>query len=243
MYIIDNLIDLHNHYPSETTQYILSEFFLLHLKKLNRIKLNDVVKETHISSSSITRFCKSNGYEKFSSFIDLLYLDTRKIINQFDNDILNKRNLDIQQDIKEKLICLAKDLKQSQRVILYGSPKYCSLFNQLVKYLFIHGINVIECKTWSVEEKELNFSKMSQQDTIIIVDPLYNIKIFLEETETSIGGITNIRQAKGKKYFIGDGIQDFLDIVAIKLYQDNDYEYYKNCFDYATFLLYELMGD
>ncbi|MDE6952904.1 MAG: hypothetical protein K2P09_03740 [Erysipelotrichales bacterium] len=243
MYIIDHLIDLHNHYTSETTQYILSEYFLLHLKKLNRLKLNEVAKQTHISSSSITRFCKSNGYETFSSFIDLLYLDVRKVINQFDYTFMNRRKININPEIQDKLIDLVKDLKQSQRVILYGSPKYCSLFNQLIKYLFIQGINVIECKTWSIEQREMNFDKMDNEDTIIIVDPSYNIKIFLEETETSIGGITHIRTAKGKKYFIGDGEQDFLDIKAIKLYQDNEYEYYKSCYDYIVFILYMLMED
>lgn len=124
MYIVDSLINLYNVSAKGTTNNILSQYFLLNARKINHKKLLDVARETNISNSSITRFCKSAGYDTFSSLCDMLDQDTRKIDYQFYHLLNEKKNFNIEHSIKVKLDQLIVDLKTVKEVIIYGSPKY-----------------------------------------------------------------------------------------------------------------------
>ena len=133
MYIVDNLINLYNVSAKRTTNSILSQYFLLNARRINHKKLLDVAKETNLSNSSITRFCKSAGYDTFSSLCDMLDQDTRKIDYQFYHLLNENKNFNIEHDIKVKLDQLVHDLMKASNVIIYGSPKYTGYFDTLIK--------------------------------------------------------------------------------------------------------------
>ena len=201
MYIVDNLIDLYNVSAKGTTNSILSQYFLLNARRINHKKLLDVAKETNISNSSITRFCKSAGYDTFSSLCDMLDQDTRKMNYHFYHLLKESKSFNINNDIKLKLDLLVHDLVKASNVIIYGSPKYTVYFNHLVKYLFFKGVCVERCLGWNIKEKEETFLNTKKDDVIILIDPRYNVQIFLEETQTSLGSIVSIVNAPAKKYF------------------------------------------
>ena len=206
MYIVDNLINLYNVSAKRTTNSILSQYFLLNARRINHKKLLDVAKETNLSNSSITRFCKSAGYDTFSSLCD-----TRKIDYQFYHLLNENKNFNIEHDIKVKLDQLVRDLMKASNVIIYGSPKYTGYFDTLIKYLFFKGVCVERCLGWNLKEKEETFLNSKNDDVIILIDPRYNIQIFLEETQTSLGSITSIINASAKKYFFVMVIMIFLE--------------------------------
>ena len=157
MYIVDNLINLYNVSAKRTTNSILSQYFLLNARRINHKKLLDVAKETNLSNSSITRFCKSAGYDTFSSLCDMLDQDTRKIDYQFYHLLNENKNFNIEHDIKVKLDQLVHDLMKASNVIIYGSPKYTGYFDTLIKYLFFKGVCVERCLGWNIKEKEETF--------------------------------------------------------------------------------------
>lgn len=147
----------------------------------------------------------------------MLYQDTRKIDYQFYHLLNGNKNFNIEHDIKVKLDRLVHDLMKASNVVIYGSPKYTGYFDTLIKYLFFKGVCVERCLGWNIKEKEETFLNSKNDDVIILIDPRYNIQIFLEETQTSLGSITSIINASAKKYFFCDGNHDFSGIKAIEL--------------------------
>ena len=234
MYIVDNLINLYNVSAKGTTNSILSQYFLLNARRINH---------KNLSNSSITRFCKSAGYDTFSSLCDMLDQDTRKIDYQFYHLLNENKNFNIEHDIKVKLDQLVHDLMKASNVIIYGSPKYTGYFDTLIKYLFFKGVCVERCLGWNIKEKEETFLNSKNDDVIILIDPRYNIQIFLEETQTSLGSITSIINASAKKYFFCDGNHDFSGIKAIELKKKENYEYILSSIEYANYVLYRLMKE
>ena len=139
MYIVDNLINLYNVSAKRTTNSILSQYFLLNARRINHKKLLDVAKETNLSNSSITRFCKSAGYDTFSSLCDMLDQDTRKIDYQFYHLLNENKNFNIEHDIKVKLDQLVHDLMKASNVIIYGSPNIQDILIRLLNIYFLKG--------------------------------------------------------------------------------------------------------
>ena len=243
MYLVDNLIDLYNVSAKGTTNSILSQYFLLNARKIGHKKLLDVARETNISNSSITRFCKSAGYDTFSSLCDMLDQDTRKIDYQFYHLLNENKDFNIEHGIKNKLDQLVNDLINASNVIIYGSSKYTGYFNYLVKYLFFKGVCVERCLGWNIKEKEETFLNAKNDDVIILIDPRYNVQIFLEETQTSLGSIVSIVNAPAKKYFFCESHYDFDGIKAIELKKQEHYEYMLSSMEYTQYVLYRLMKE
>lgn len=243
MYIVDNLIDLYNVSAKGTTNSILSQYFLLNARKIGHKKLLDVARETNMSNSSITRFCKSAGFDTFVSMCDMLDQDTRKMDYYFYHSLKENKNFNIDGDIKIKLDQLIYDLKNASNVVIYGSPKYTVYFNHLVKYLFFKGVCVERCLGWNIKDKEETFLNTKNDDVIILIDPRYNVQIFLEETQTSLGSITSIINASAKKYFFCDSNHDFSRIKAIELKKQDHYEYMLSSMEYTQYVLYQLMKE
>ena len=243
MYLVDSLIDLYNMSDKGTTNSILSKYFLLNARKIGRKKLLDVARETNISNSSITRFCKSAGYDTFSSLCDMLDQDTRKIDYQFYHLLNENKDFNIEHGIKNKLDQLVNDLINASNVIIYGSSKYTGYFNYLVKYLFFKGVCVERCLGWNIKEKEETFLNAKNDDVIILIDPRYNVQIFLEETQTSLGSIVSIVNASAKKYFFCESCYDFDGIKAIELKKQDHYEYMLSSMEYTQYVLYRLMKE
>ncbi len=243
MYIVDNLINLYNVSAKGTTNSILSKYFLLNARKIGHKKLLDVAKETNLSNSSITRFCKSAGFDTFVSMCDMLDQDTNKIDYQFYHLLNKNKDFNIEHDIKVKLDQLVHDLMKASNVIIYGSPKYTGYFDTLIKYLFFKGTCVERCLGWNIKEKEETFLNTEKDNVIILIDPRYNVQIFLEETQTSLGSITSIINASAKKYFFCDSNHDFSGIKAIELKKKENYEYILSSIEYANYVLCRLMKE
>lgn len=243
MYIVDNLIDLYNVSAKGTTNSILSKYFLLNARKIGHKKLLDVAKETNISNSSITRFCKSAGYDTFVSMCDMLEQDTKKLDYQFYHILKEDKSFNIDTNIKIKLDQLVHDLVNAKKVIIYGSPKYTCFFDTLLKYLFFKGVCVERCLGWNLKEKESTFFNTRNEDVIILIDPRYNVQIFLEETQTSLGSIASIINASAKKYFFCDSNHDFSGIKAIELKKNENYEYILSSIEYTNYVLCQLMKE
>lgn len=75
----------------------------------------------------------------------MLDQDTRKIDYQFYHLLNEKKNLNIDDNIKVKLDLLVHDLINTSNVVIYGSPKYTGYFDTLIKYLFFKGVCVERC--------------------------------------------------------------------------------------------------
>jgi len=81
--------DILNHYQTEDTEYIISQYLLNHLYRKS-ITITDIAKSCHLSEASVTRFAKKLGYEGFSEFKkDYFLMQLEK--NEMELDLLAKK--------------------------------------------------------------------------------------------------------------------------------------------------------
>lgn len=239
MYVVDGLIDLCNTCEINTVNSILANYFLINAVNINNKRLIDVARETNVSSSSINRFCKIAGFHTFSSFIDTLYLDVKKIENQLKHSF---NYLDFKYiSNKTKLDKMIDSINRANNIVIYGSPKYTICFNSLVRYLFFNGKRVYQCRGWDVYEKENIFNSLNDSDLIIIIDPNFSIQIYFEELASSLGSVNNILNSKAKIYYLGIDEDDYKNVEAIKLIENETYQYVLSSIDCQNYLIKGLM--
>lgn len=239
MYVVDGLIDLCNTCEINSVNSILANYFLINAININNKRLIDVASETNVSSSSINRFCKIAGFHTFSSFIDTLYLDVKKIENQLKHSF---NHLDFKYiSNKTKLDKMIDSINRANNIVIYGSPKYTICFNSLVRYLFFKGKRVYQCRGWDVYEKENIFNSLNDNDLIIIIDPNFSIQIYFEELASSLGSVNNILNSKAKIYYLGIDEDDYKNVEAIRLIENETYQYLLSSIDCQNYLIKGLM--
>lgn len=239
MYVVDSLIDICNTCEISSVNNILANYFLINAYSINNKRLIDVASETNISSSSINRFCKIAGFHTFSSFVDTLYLDAKKIKHQIKHSC-HHFNFDFIKE-KVKLDIMVDSIYKANNIVIYGSPKYTICFNTLVRYLFLNGKRVDQCRGWDIYEKESIFNNLNNDDVIIIIDPNYSIQIYFEELASSLGSVSNILNSKAKIYYLGIDDEDYKNVSAIKLVENENYQYVLSCMDCQNYLIKCLM--
>lgn len=72
MYIIDKLEQLQGFYRPESTEAVLASYLLNHIGMQKKLSLKQVTLETHLSRSSVIRFCHHLGYDGYTIFIERL---------------------------------------------------------------------------------------------------------------------------------------------------------------------------
>jgi len=105
--------------------YDLYKYIIGNQEKVIYMRIRDLAKETHVSTTSILRFCKKLGLDGFSEFkIKLkLYLED---VN--DNNILNEKSSlneflerTLNQDFENKITEIAAIIAKSENIIFIGN--------------------------------------------------------------------------------------------------------------------------
>lgn len=65
--LMTSLLAVVNENSSESSAYVLARYFLEHFAELDKLNIYDVADECYVSRSGIQRFCKSIGFDTFSS--------------------------------------------------------------------------------------------------------------------------------------------------------------------------------
>ncbi|GMA47312.1 MurR/RpiR family transcriptional regulator [Tetragenococcus muriaticus] len=81
--------DILNHYQTEDTEYIITQYLLNHLYRKS-LTITDIAKFCHLSEASVTRFAKKLGYKGFSEFKKDYFLMQLEE-NEMELDLLAKK--------------------------------------------------------------------------------------------------------------------------------------------------------
>lgn len=105
--------------------YDLYKYIIANQKKVIYMRIRDLAKETHVSTTSILRFCQKLGFDGFSEFkIKLrLYLEgseNSNVLNEKSslNEFLERT---LNQNFDEKIIDIATVIAQSENIIFIGN--------------------------------------------------------------------------------------------------------------------------
>lgn len=222
MYIIDKLELIHQSYKNSAIEYILAHYFLTHLDDLRTLNLKIISMETHLSTSSIIRFCQSCGCEGFTIFMNELQNEIEEIKNNvhFYNHFDMMVHEDVEKDfmkrcfenLKEVYNQLMTLLINSRRIFLYGHQRYLGCLQYLQTSLFVTNKDVINNMCWYIDNQRELFSSFNEQDVIIIIEPHKNWRSYKELLIIHGDTLHNLENTKAKKIFIGQDKNDEIDV-------------------------------
>lgn len=162
--ILDKLYSVLTLYDEDQYEYQIAAYLLSHKRDIDHIKLVDVIKETHISKSTIRRFCKKIGYQSYSEIQYLMHVERPTHISSFEG-----ATLDFQY---ESLF------KGKKRLVILGD--ICSLSPLMTYRAYFDDLGIDFCLVMDLEDSidELE-SFVFQPDDLIIQVSLYHSPIEL----------------------------------------------------------------
>lgn len=240
MYIIDKLEIIQQSYKNNAIEYVLAHYLLTHLDDLKTLSLKKISMETHLSTSSIIRFCQYSGCEGFTIFMNELQNEMEEVKNNI--RFYNHFDLLIHEEIESDFInrCfdhlekvyseLVDTIIKSKKILLYGHHQYLSCLQYLQTSLFVTNKDVINNMCWYIDTQKELLTSLDEQDVIMIVEPLKDWRSYKELLVIHGDTLHDLENTKAKKIFIGQDKNDEIDI-SITL----PYTYYDMF--YKSFLL------
>lgn len=218
MYLFTRMRELYETSKPGSTEFILSQYILLNITRLDSVSLSDISKATSISKAAVSKFVKSisanKGYAQFKSslllemqysHIDLqtLYLNAKQC----------KEAVLLVKDGKEykysdfvnykQIQSFSKALKKSKKIIFCGNDSKKSMFSQLINSLLIDGKDVKFC-SWIYSDIQIEEIKsLDEFSTLILVDPSITLYDFYQRSPMSVEIALETNEIKTNKYFIG----------------------------------------
>lgn len=218
MYLFNRMRELYETSKPGSTEYILSQFILLNVTKLDAISLSDISKATSISKAAVSKFINSisskKGFAQFKSSLLLemqyshtdqqsLYLNAKQFkdscfitrdgntvkFNQYEDD----KNIQI----------FSRALKKSKKIVFFGNDSKKSYFSQLMNSLLLEGKDVKYC-SWiysDIQNDEINH--LDESSLLVFVDPSISLYDFHQRLPMSVEMCFDIDKIKANKYFIG----------------------------------------
>lgn len=156
----------------------IATYILNHLEELKNIGITQMAKECNVAISSISRFCKDIGLEDYAELKELL-LSTNFYFQQNSKDMsaserLNQYTLKVVSSINmvsssidmNSIIRLCNDLKQYQKVSVFGLFKAAFAALSLQGDLLMLGKKVYTHMSYT---QQIEYIKQTSQDDLLII--------------------------------------------------------------------------
>ncbi|MGN1181374.1 MAG: MurR/RpiR family transcriptional regulator [Faecalibacillus sp.] len=238
MYIIDKLEIAQQSCKSHSIEYTLAHYLLTHLLDINNLSLKKISLETHLSRSTIIRFCQQIGYDGFTVFMNHLQEEAEEVKytqDFFDNiDYITYEDSrkdflsDCQYYLKEVYQQLLETVLNSQKILFYGHNEYISCFQHFMKSLFFLKKEMINNMCLNLQEQQALFDSLSNQDLIIIIEPKKDWRSY-KELLVIYDEVIQLDHMNAKKVFIGQKQNQEVDISITLPYTYYDL-FYKDFF-------------
>lgn len=246
MYIIDKLEMVLESFDEDTTEYVLSHYFLQHLNHIEEITLKQISMEAKVSQASVVRFCQKIGYKGIVQFITALedeYGDLQARFNFFKKtDLTQLEDLkysfikECHQVLSESIDALTNMIYKSHKVMLYGRKSFMNSFQYLTSYCRMNHIDLINSFSLSKKNQQKLFESLEEDDVLIIIDPFITWNTYKEMSYMHNEVIENILNTSSRIVFIGQGASQDIDLSITIPYTYYDY-FYKSYFDSLDFEL------
>ena len=175
--VMTSLLTVVNRNDTRSTDYVIAEYLLRHLKDLKKLSIYKVADDCYVSRSSVQRFIKSIGYDSFTEFKDggqeleghknafIEYTDhaeySQYLEDQLNSMIHNISSLATQQ----KLTSLARKIHDSETTVMMAAECSAGPLNTFQESLAVFG-KVIRLLTSSSSSTEL-LQDLNDKDLVI----------------------------------------------------------------------------
>ena len=235
MYIIERLIYMKNTSDMDSSDYILSSYFLNHNNTFSsRTTLAEVEKNTFVSKSTINRFCKDCGSSNIKSFCIALIAEmeeSRLALHRPMTDYESAKDYITYYKSKKTntmMNTLVKDMKDAERIFLYGNAEDIRHLASSMRASMMMGKQIISLGDWSLSQIRKKFQSATTSDLFLLIDtyytfPMLKLKMELQEEVIRYAELTVL---PCKKYFLGkhtlDNEED-ITVFPLPPVKENDY--------------------
>ena len=218
MYIIGKLYQLRNNSAYDEIDYIIANYLIKNLDKIDQISLKKIIKDIAVSKSTITRFCQEAGFDGYLSLKNELSIEANENFQKLHyNKFINLKDY---QEIKDKyfqecfrfitnkqLTDIVKMITSSKSIILYGD------ISHYVNNLYIPNL-------WSLQKQEKCLDNLTAEDLLIIVSVHHSYFSFKEMAMLKTTVPKNLFMHQAKQLFIGSmGASSYDKTVCLSLVQ------------------------
>ncbi|MBR4164521.1 MAG: hypothetical protein IKR11_13440 [Solobacterium sp.] len=235
MYIIERLIHMQNTSDMDSSDYILSSYFLNRKNGFSsRTTLAEVEKSTFVSKSTINRFCKDCGSSNIKSFCTALTAEmeeSRLALHRPMADYENAKDYIAyykSKKVHRMINTLVKDMKDAERIFLYGNAEDIRYLISSMHACMMLGKQAISLGDWSLSQIRKKFQSATPSDLFLLIDtnytfPMLKLKMELQEEVIQYAELSVL---PCKKYFLGkrtlDNEED-ITVFPLPPVKDNDY--------------------
>lgn len=209
MYLFHRLRDVYETSPEDSVEYLVSQYVLLHIHKVNELTVGQIAERTSISKSAVSKFFKSLIFEGgFFQLRSALYFELQYLI--IDDQILKQQALKfLNQYHFEKYLSiqdvqfLARTLYDAKRIILFGDESKKSYFDFIINYLIFHKKEV-RFVSWrlSIHQKK-GLENLNSNDVFILIDLENSLFNFFLKLNMSIEVYPHLEHIVANKIYIG----------------------------------------
>lgn len=241
MYIIDKLISLQSYSDYNSIDFILSSYFLKNINQITNLNAIVIEKETSISKSSISRFCKRAGFHNLKNFLAEYHIESEEKRVFFNNQNLQNNYLDVENYlqlfqnyfISSEFKNIITIIQNAKTIVLYGSAHEISLFHQLIQLLIFNGKEVIYTNNWNIDNILSRINKMRQNDIFLIIDSTFHFHSFTLRSELQEGNLNASLLVNQAYTTIFIGLSSQLDYPNETYHIDLPYSQNSICYQYA----------
>jgi DNA-binding MurR/RpiR family transcriptional regulator len=201
--LIYTLLAYINNSLNKDINYYLAKSLLEQINHIESFSLDSVAEACNVAPSTINRFCKRIGFKNFSNLRNSVAVPLGTSFHENHNSDLStpmffkqlNENIEMIDHIPTSQIDqIAKQIKQSRRIVILGFEKNQIQAMELQKRLFLLG-KLCECDTNLFKQIDA-LSDLSDEDMIITISIQGNI------LSKHFPIIEKIKTAKGKKLLI-----------------------------------------
>lgn len=169
------------------TNYNIAWYMVHHLEKLATIGISDLAKECYVSPATISRFCRTLGYDNFAHLKqDCSYIKQLKItspgITKIPVEAMKKRPIAASRDYVEQITLALKDMyeqldwraidtvlryiKESEKVVFFGSQfSHSAALHLQADLLMLNKFTI----AYIDYEKQIESAKHLDSDSVAII--------------------------------------------------------------------------
>lgn len=178
-------------------EYIIAKYFIDHLDDLENLKLKDMINETHISKSTITRFIKDIGY---NGFLDIQY---QLISENLENNI--NENIEV---------IHINDLQKVKSILVVGNA--FSVSSLLIYKSFFKTLNIdyqVRIYTGNNDSLEDEMVTLIDSETLVILVSLdMNIRKIVADPYCDFYNYMNLIKSNTNQYiYVGEKDDTYYD--------------------------------
>jgi DNA-binding MurR/RpiR family transcriptional regulator len=201
--LIYTLLAYINNSLNKDINYYIAKSLLEQIYSIERFSLDSVAVACNVAPSTINRFCKRIGFKNFSNLRNSVSVPMGASLHEDTDSELSTQiffkqlneNIEMIDNIPMSQIDqIAKQIKQSRRIVILGFEKNQIQAMELQKKLFLLG-KLCECDTNLFKQID-SLSDLSDEDMIITISIQGNI------LSKHFPIIEKIKTAKGKKLLI-----------------------------------------